>query len=71
MSVQETGGTTVPTFADLGLPVAVVTTLADQGITRPFPIQTATLPGAGDSAALGMTIEKRQKAEQTMPLDTV
>ena len=44
MSVQETGGTTVPTFADLGLPVAVVTTLADQGITTPFPIQTATLP---------------------------
>jgi hypothetical protein len=26
------------------------------------------LPGAGDPAALGMTIEKRQKAEQTMPL---
>ena len=34
----------MPTFADLGLPVAVVTTLADQGITTPFPIQTATLP---------------------------
>jgi hypothetical protein len=29
------------------------------------------LPGAEDSAALGMTIEKRQKAEQTMPLYTV
>jgi hypothetical protein len=26
------------------------------------------LPGADDSAALGMTIEKRQKAEQTLPL---
>jgi hypothetical protein len=26
------------------------------------------LPGAGDPAALGMTIEKRQKAEQTLPL---
>ena len=44
MSVHETGGTTVPTFADLGLPEAVVTTLADQGITTPFPIQAATLP---------------------------
>jgi hypothetical protein len=28
------------------------------------------LPGADDSAALGMTIEKRQKAEQTLPLHT-
>jgi hypothetical protein len=26
------------------------------------------LPGAGGPAALGMTIEKRQKAEQTLPL---
>jgi hypothetical protein len=26
------------------------------------------LPGAGDPAALGVTIEKRQKAEQTLPL---
>jgi hypothetical protein len=26
------------------------------------------LPGADQSAALGVTIEKRQKAEQTMPL---
>jgi hypothetical protein len=28
------------------------------------------LPGADDSAALGMTIEKRQKAEQTLPLNS-
>ena len=34
----------MPTFADLGLPEAVVTTLADLGITSPFPIQAATLP---------------------------
>lgn len=32
------------TFADFGLPAPVVRTLADQGITSPFPIQTATLP---------------------------
>ena len=29
------------------------------------------LPGAGESAALGMTIEKRQEAEQKMPLCAV
>ncbi|WP_156744431.1 DEAD/DEAH box helicase [Mycobacterium sp. E740] len=34
----------MPTFADLGLPQAVVATLAENGITSPFPIQAATLP---------------------------
>ena len=34
-------------------------------------MSVVVLPGAGDPAALGMTIEKRQKAEQTMPLNTV
>jgi hypothetical protein len=33
-------------------------------------MSVVVLPGAGDPAALGMTIEKRQKAEQTMPLYT-
>lgn len=37
-------GTTVPTFADLGLPKAVVATLAADGVESPFPIQAATLP---------------------------
>ncbi|ROS31075.1 DEAD/DEAH box helicase [Cellulomonas sp. PhB150] len=32
------------TFADLGVPAALVRSLTDQGITAPFPIQTATLP---------------------------
>lgn len=32
------------TFADFGLPTPVVRVLTDQGITTPFPIQTATLP---------------------------
>src|SRR4051812_14736608 len=31
-------------FADLGLPEAVITTLAANGIDSPFPIQAATLP---------------------------
>lgn len=34
------------TFADLGLPEDVVTALAGQGITEPFPIQAASLPDA-------------------------
>ena len=34
----------MPSFADLGLPANVVTTLTRRGITDPFPIQTATIP---------------------------
>lgn len=44
MSVQETPGTAVPTFADLGLPAEIVATLASNGVKTPFPIQAATLP---------------------------
>ncbi|MEC3977613.1 DEAD/DEAH box helicase [Amycolatopsis sp. H20-H5] len=33
-----------PTFAELGLPANLVTALTAQGITTPFPIQSATLP---------------------------
>ncbi|WP_328444004.1 DEAD/DEAH box helicase [Amycolatopsis sp. NBC_00438] len=32
------------TFAELGLPTAIVDALAAQGVTEPFPIQAATLP---------------------------
>ncbi|NUR95023.1 MAG: DEAD/DEAH box helicase [Kribbellaceae bacterium] len=32
------------TFADLGVPSALVTALAAAGVTKPFPIQAATLP---------------------------
>ena len=31
-------------FAELGVPAALVSALAEQGITAPFPIQAATLP---------------------------
>ncbi|PZH14656.1 RNA helicase [Streptomyces sp. NTH33] len=34
------------TFADLGLPEDVVRKLAQNGVTTPFPIQTATIPDA-------------------------
>jgi superfamily II DNA/RNA helicase len=44
MSAQTTGITTMPNFADLGLPTAVVEILAANGIQSPFPIQAATLP---------------------------
>jgi superfamily II DNA/RNA helicase len=44
LSVQIPGGTTVPTFGDLGLPQALVDVLAANGIETPFPIQAATLP---------------------------
>ena len=34
------------TFADLGLPRAIVNVLGKQGITEPFPIQEAAIPDA-------------------------
>ena len=41
-SVDQT--TTVPSFADLGVPAALTRLLAEGGVTQPFPIQAATLP---------------------------
>jgi len=35
---------TTSTFADLGVPAPLVRALTDDGLTEPFPIQTATLP---------------------------
>jgi superfamily II DNA/RNA helicase len=37
-------GTSGVSFADLGVPEQVVRSLANSGVTSPFPIQTATLP---------------------------
>lgn len=34
----------MPTFADLGVPAPLVDSLAQRGITNPFPIQAASLP---------------------------
>ncbi|ODR08018.1 DEAD/DEAH box helicase [Mycolicibacillus koreensis] len=36
--------TSQPSFADLGVPAAIVGALTDAGITAPFPIQVDTLP---------------------------
>ena len=44
MSVSSPLATNVPTFADFGLPPAVVAALAANGIESAFPIQAATLP---------------------------
>ncbi len=67
------------TFADLGLPAPIVRILADQGITSPFPIQTATLPdtlrgadvlgrgrtGSGKTLAFGLPLVVRLAADRT------
>nr|WP_093783185.1 DEAD/DEAH box helicase [Actinacidiphila guanduensis] len=37
---------TGPTFADLGLPEAIVRKLTQNGVVTPFPIQAATIPDA-------------------------
>src|SRR3712207_3475787 len=42
--MPETTANTTPTFASLGLPKPLVDVLARDGITTPFPIQSATLP---------------------------
>ncbi len=61
------------TFADLGLPDALIRTLAKQGITEPFPVQTATIPdvlsgrdvsgkaptGSGKTLAFGLPLLAR------------
>jgi superfamily II DNA/RNA helicase len=45
MSAQITGTpVALPTFAELGLPDAIVDQLAANGVHSPFPIQAATLP---------------------------
>ena len=45
MSVHDRAQSTdQPTFAELGLPAEIVSTLAANGVTSPFPIQAATLP---------------------------
>ncbi|HET9143350.1 DEAD/DEAH box helicase, partial [Actinophytocola sp.] len=49
MAARRPRSTTAPTpgtFSEFGLPAELVTALAAQGITTPFPIQAATLPDA-------------------------
>lgn len=71
----------VPTFAELGIPKALVTALERKGITAPFPIQAATLPdalagrdvlgrgqtGSGKTLAFGLPLLTRIAGEQAKP----
>ena len=41
---SSTPSSTLPSFADLGLPADLAAVLAKRGITTPTPIQAATLP---------------------------
>ena len=43
MSSAPTSTSTLP-FTDLGVPASLADLLGREGITDPFPIQTATLP---------------------------
>ena len=45
-SLIHTPASTSATFADLGLPEVLVSTLSENGITAPFPIQAATIADA-------------------------
>ncbi|MFI6327860.1 DEAD/DEAH box helicase [Micromonospora chersina] len=72
---------TIPTFAATGLAPALVTELAAQGITEPFPIQAATLPdslagrdvlgrgrtGSGKTLAFGLPLLHRTAGRRARP----
>jgi superfamily II DNA/RNA helicase len=46
MPIQVVPTENLPTFAELGLPAALVSGLSRRGIETPFPIQAATIPDA-------------------------
>lgn len=68
-------------FSDLGVPRALSKSLEQNGIDRPFPIQTATLPdalsgrdvcgmaptGSGKTLAFGLAIASRLSANSAQP----
>ena len=68
-------------FKDLGIAPALVATLEDQGITSPFPIQTATIPdaikgrdvlgrgqtGSGKTLAFGLSMLTRLEGRTAKP----
>ncbi|MCZ7427422.1 DEAD/DEAH box helicase [Micromonospora sp. WMMA1949] len=73
--------TTLPTFAATGLAPALVSELAAQGISAPFPIQAATLPdslagrdvlgrgrtGSGKTLAFGLPLLHRTAGRRARP----
>ncbi|MQY05810.1 ATP-dependent RNA helicase RhlE [Actinomadura sp. RB68] len=68
-------------FEDLDMPEALLKTLADQGVTEPFPIQAATLPntlngrdalgrgrtGSGKTLAFGLALLARTAGKRAEP----
>ncbi|MFJ6955228.1 hypothetical protein ACISRB_27785, partial [Micromonospora aurantiaca] len=58
--------TTLPTFAATGLAPALVSELAAQGISAPFPIQAATIP---DSLAGRDVLDVADVTTYTPPAD--
>ncbi|MBQ1015829.1 DEAD/DEAH box helicase, partial [Micromonospora sp. M51] len=73
--------TVIPTFAHTGLAPALLTALTAQGLTEPFPIQSATLPdslagrdvlgrgrtGSGKTLAFGLPLLSRTAGRQARP----
>ncbi|GAB3954049.1 hypothetical protein GCM10027614_60470 [Micromonospora vulcania] len=73
--------TVVPSFAHSGLAPALLTALTAQGITEPFPIQSATLPdslagrdvlgrgrtGSGKTLAFGLPLLSRTAGRRARP----
>ncbi|WP_153813950.1 DEAD/DEAH box helicase [Streptomyces sp. SUK 48] len=71
----------VESFADLAMPAPLLTTLAHQGVTVPFPIQAATLPnslagrdvlgrgrtGSGKTLAFGLAVLARTADRRAEP----
>lgn len=71
----------MPSFAELGLPTALVTALAAQGFAAPFPIQAASLPdtlagrdllgrgqtGSGKTLAFGLALLARLAGDHARP----
>ncbi|MER5437876.1 DEAD/DEAH box helicase [Streptomyces sp. NPDC002790] len=75
------GTAPVTSFADLDLPAAVLRTLAEHGVTKPFPIQAAALPnalagrdvlgrgrtGSGKTLAFGLALLSRIAGRRAQP----
>ncbi|KOU50515.1 DEAD/DEAH box helicase [Streptomyces sp. WM4235] len=71
----------VAAFEDMGMPEALLKTLAAQGVTDPFPIQSATLPnslagrdllgrgrtGSGKTLAFGLALLARTAGRRAQP----
>ncbi|MFE0254409.1 DEAD/DEAH box helicase [Streptomyces sp. NPDC059010] len=71
----------VATFAELDLPARLLTALAAEGVTVPFPIQAATLPnalagrdvlgrartGSGKTLAFGLSLLARLNGQRAQP----